>query len=188
MDNTPLSICTEITVPKRIKKQGVAHKYEQNSDGKYICSYCSFTTAKKPTMSEHVSRLHAKEAGRQINPFICNYCQKPFQSKSAELHHIKTHHEIQLTRCLHDNCNYDAKTDAALYAHYTRKHLSESFSRPISNPVDNLGKVECTICKKKMQDTSIYYHFAKCYHLSPFFTGSDMHDDGGELILFKPVF
>lgn len=160
------------------------HKFLQDSVGKYMCSYCDFTSSKQTTVSEHVSRLHAKEAGRQINPFVCKYCEEMFQSRSAELHHIKTHHEIHLNYCPHKFCSYGAKHNAALNTHYARKHIPQTFSIP----TPSAGIVECTICKKTMKQASIHYHIAKCYALSPFFTESIMHDDGGETILFKPAF
>jgi hypothetical protein len=182
-----MSVCIQIfpqTFPiVRAKKQGTLHTFVQDVEGTYTCHYCDFKSLKKSTVSEHISRIHPKEAGRQINPFECKHCGAKFQNKSAELHHVKTHHEITMVRCPYDGCVYEAKNNTTLCTHYSRKHMPELTISTVSADV-----VECTICKKSMKKTTAPYHVAKCYSLSPFFTGSVMQDGTDEIFLFKPVF
>ena len=190
-----MSLCVQITsVPlvqgkkeekeKRVKMQGIKHKLVQDAEGKYQCNYCEFKSAKKSTVSEHISRLHPKEAGRQVDPFECSHCGAKFQNKSAELHHVKTHHEITMMKCPYVNCSYEAKIETTVCVHYTRKHLPE-LTVPLKEESD---MVKCTICQKEMKKASAHYHVAKCSPASPFFTGSIMHDGTEEIVLFKPVF
>ena len=185
---TKMSLCVQITsVPlvqgKRVKMQGIKHKFVQDTEGKYQCNYCEFKSAKKSTVSEHISRLHPKEAGRQVDPFECKHCGEKFQNKSAELHHVKTHHEITMVKCPYNDCSYEAKIETTVCVHYTRKHLPE-----LTMPLENPDMVKCTICQKEMKKASAHYHVAKCSPVSPFFTGSVMQDGTDEIVLFKPVF
>jgi len=183
-----MNACVQIlpqSIPSvvRIKKQGTLHILTQNIEGNFTCHYCDFNSLKKTTVSEHISRIHPKEAGRQINPFECKYCDKKFQNKSAELHHVKTHHEITMTKCPFESCSYEAKNTTSLSTHYSRKHMPE-----LTIPSDSLDMVECSICKKTMKKATAHYHVAKCSPLSPFFTGSVMCDGTEEVVLFKPFF
>lgn len=182
-----MSICIQIhpqpVSENRVKKQGVSHTLVQDNEGKYTCYYCEFTSLKKSTVSEHITRLHPKAAGRQINPFSCSYCGVRFQNKSAELHHVKTHHEIKMTTCPYDGCSYESKITTTLCVHYVRKHMSEQ-----TIPTETSDVVECIVCKKHMKKGASYYHVAKCSPQSPFFIGSEMCDGTEEIVLFKPVF
>ena len=172
---------TNITI--RVKKQGVSHTFIQDVEGKYICSYCDFKSLKKTTVSEHVSRIHPKEAGRQITPFQCKYCGEKFQNKSAQLHHVKNHHEITMVQCPFDGCEYESKNNTTLCAHYSRKHMPS-----LTTDTTIADVIECSICKKTMKKATGHYHSAKCWPLSPFFAGSVMFDGTDEVVLFKPIF
>jgi transposase-like protein len=84
-----MNACVQIlpqSIPSvvRVKKQGTVHILTQNIKGNYTCHYCDFNSLKKTTVSEHISRIHPKEAGRQINPFKCKYCDKKFQNELNE--------------------------------------------------------------------------------------------------------
>ena len=183
-----MDVCIQIlpqtsATTQRIKKQGISHTFIQDVEGKYKCSYCDFKSLKKSTVSEHISRLHPKEAGRQITPFECGHCGEKFQNKSAELHHVKNHHEITMTKCPFDGCEYESKTNTTLCTHYSRKHM------PVLTVATTIpDTVECSICKKAMKKATAHYHVSKCWPSSPFFTGSVMCDGIDELILFKPIF
>ena len=178
--------CIQVTpnnLTLRIKKQGKVHKLFQDSEGNNMCPYCDFTSLKKSTVSEHITRIHPKEAGRQINPFQCKHCGEKFQNKSAELQHVKNHHEITMFNCPFQSCPFQAKNTTTLCTHYSRKHLPNLTASTSDNDT-----VICTICKKNMKKSTSYYHIAKCCPTSHFFTGSVMHDDSDEIILFKPPF
>jgi Fe-S-cluster-containing dehydrogenase component len=163
--------------------QGIKHKFIQDVEGKYECNYCEFKSTKKSTVSEHVSRIHPKDAGRQVNAFSCKHCGETFQNKSAVLHHVKTHHEITMVKCPFNACNYEAKNNTTLCTHYSRKHMPR-----LTISTEEVDMVKCTICQKTMKKTTAPYHVSKCYPASPFFTGSVMQDGSDEIILFKPAF
>jgi hypothetical protein len=64
---------------ERKKLQGTHHKYIVNNvcnSGNFTCNYCEKTSKNQSTISEHISRLHASEAGRMVMPFECAICKK----------------------------------------------------------------------------------------------------------------
>lgn len=149
----------------RKKQQGVKHKHVKNSDGDYMCQYCDYTTANQSTVSEHITRKHAVEAGRILNPFECIHCLERFVSKTSMLHHISNHHIIVLQTCPKVGCGYSGKSQAAVYTHYVRRHMDLSAnSRAVS-----LTETMCLCCNKVMKPATMVYHLAKCSIVSPFY-------------------
>jgi uncharacterized C2H2 Zn-finger protein len=84
-------------IKQRKRVQGTLHKLTPNHMDKFECPYCDKLFDKQPTASEHITRIHSKEAGRPINPFACTYCTKVFKSSTQRNHHISNHHEIKYT-------------------------------------------------------------------------------------------
>ena len=156
------------TIIIRKKKQGVCHSWVPDEDGVYKCPYlyCSHSSRKRTTMSEHVSRKHAEEAGRQLLPFHCSYsgCDKKYQAKTDLNNHVRDFHEIVRVKC--PECDYFAKNKYALYPHYSAKHM------PISTQTTPSGEEQCIYCCKIMTKMAAKSHVAKCYEESPFYNGS----------------
>ena len=142
-------------VPRK-KKQGVTHSWVPNEDGLFECKYCSYTTAKRPTMSEHVSRKHAEEAGRQLLPFHCAYsgCDKKYQAKTDLNNHIRDFHEIVRVPC--PDCTYSAKNKYAVLTHYSAKHM------PLCTETTPNGEEQCMFCSSIMSKNASKYHVAIC--------------------------
>lgn len=161
----PQPIVPPVKIGERKKLQGIVHKYTPNENGDYVCMYCPKTSRKQSTISEHISRVHPTEAGRQKDPFECPTCLMRFNSASIRDQHIQTHHAIDAkTRCQYPNCTYEGKHEAALQTHYVRKHMP--FETLISRP----SKTEaiCNTCNACMNAPSIVYHVGRCNPLSPF--------------------
>jgi hypothetical protein len=147
-----------------VKKQGIKHKWVENEDGLFECPYgCDYKTKNRSTISEHVSRLHAKNAGRQVLPFQCKYCDQPHQAKTDLNNHIARFHEIVRVHC--PDCNYSAKDKYALYTHYGAKHM------PLCTETTPSGQEQCMVCSKTMSKQASKYHVATCFVESPFYNG-----------------
>ena len=157
-----------ICVPRRqrVRRGGPTHIYERTETGEYKCPYnCTETKRLRSTLREHIVQHHAEEAGLPVVSFECEYCHLGFLSSSARLHHIKNHHEITLTACPHEGCNYPAKNQAALQTHYARKHLD--ISRCIMQLRDD--KYACFKCETRdMKEPATWYHASGCHPESPF--------------------
>jgi len=165
MISTPNTNSSPVKIGQRKKLQGIVHKYTPNENGEFGCMYCSKTSRKQSTISEHISRVHPTEAGRQKDPFECPTCLMRFNSASIRDQHIQTHHAIDAkTRCQYPNCPYEWKHEAALQTHYVRKHMP--FETLISRP----SKTEaiCNSCNTCMNAPSIVYHVSRCNPMSPF--------------------
>jgi len=174
---------TPVKNGERKRFQGKMHSLKKNEDDEYECNYCDYVSKKSTTMSEHITRKHAAEAGRQVNPFACSYCETRFVSKTALSHHVKNHHEISYTKCPIDGCRHMSKTKQSLCAHVVSKHLLVvTVMREIGDDM-----CECMSCFKKMKKHGIAYHASKCNPRSPFFEGSRMCDDAAdnELIVYR---
>ena len=182
MTGTIVVECVPCTVQMgdRRKIAGKKHKLVANSDGLYECEYCDHTSKNKSTISEHITRLHAEEAGRLVMPFDCHNCDKRFASRTSQSHHVKTFHEIEYTACPHSSCTYRAKNSAAMCTHFVNKHMN--LGQLISVCDDDRNVVVCNGCNKKMKPTSGPYHVAKCSTMSPFFDENNV----GDTIVFKP--
>jgi len=149
----------------RKKRQGVKHRHTKNEEGDYMCKYCDFTTANASTVSEHITRKHAVEAGRQVNPFECVHCLDRFSSKTAMLHHISNHHVIVMQSCPKDGCTYQGKSQAAICTHYVRKHMDLAANSRVISSTETM----CGCCDKVMKPATMVYHLARCSSESPFY-------------------
>lgn len=149
---------------QRIRPRGRVHRYEETETGEYQCPYCPETRVHKNTLSEHVREYHPVAAGRAVMPFNCEYCARRFSTSTKRQHHIKNHHEITMHSCPHEGCNYEAKNQAALGAHYAGKHMD--MSRIIL--AIRGGKCGCLNCGHIMNPPSAKYHVSTCHPTSPF--------------------
>jgi hypothetical protein len=153
-----------VKIGDRKKLQGTYHKYIVNEIGEYTCNYCEKTSKNQSTISEHISRLHASEAGRIVKPFDCPTCEKRFNSASIRDQHIQNNHFNVRDSCVMPGCNYKGKSGSALCAHYARKHMD----------IDELiTTVDCEIsacnnCHKHLNKSAILYHLARCSPTSPY--------------------
>ena len=167
---------------QRVKKQGIIHKYPKNERGNYTCHYCEYETKNMSTISEHVSRLHPEEAGRQLNAFECEHCYKRFQTSTQKNHHITNYHTEASLCCPFEGCVQVAKNQQSLQSHYSNKHLNKE----ICIVIETFDSAQCNSCKKRMKIASVPYHIARCNSMSPFFKGSVMCDGGDDIVLFVP--
>ena len=159
---------TVYKIGERKQLQGTHHKYIPNEQGEYVCDYCEKTSKNQSTISEHISRLHSKEAGRIENPFECPTCQKRFNSASIRDQHIQNNHSNIRDDCVSPGCSYKGKSDAALCTHYVRKHMNaSSLCRVIDSEIS-----ACNHCEKSMNKSAMTYHLAKCSPLSPYCKGA----------------
>ena len=142
------------------RKKSPSQKYERDDDNNIKCPFCEYKTQKMNTVSMHVAKSHAVEAGREVNPHICAYpdCGKSFPIKTNLQHHIKYHHEPEYLACPFPKCKHSGKGEPALYAHYGRKHMNYSSMCKNGN--------ECNKCGVKT--SGIFYHVATCHESSPF--------------------
>lgn len=150
-----------IEVKKVIKrKKSPSQKYERDDENNIKCPFCEYKTKKMNTVSMHVAKSHAVEAGREVNPHICEYpdCGKSFPIKTNLQHHIKYHHEPEYLACPFPKCKHSGKGEPALYAHYGRKHMNYNSMCKNGN--------ECNKCGVKT--SGIFYHVATCHESSPF--------------------
>jgi len=151
---------------ERKKLQGTHHKYIVNlcNSGKYVCNYCEKTSKNQSTISEHISRLHATEAGRMAMPFECAICEKRFNSASIRDQHIQNNHFNIRDSCVSPGCKYTGKSASALCSHYARKHMdTDSLITMIDGNI-----AECNHCNKQLNKSSIIYHLARCHPASPY--------------------
>lgn len=155
---------TIVKIGERKQIQGTHHKYIPNEQGEYVCDYCEKTSKNQSTISEHISRLHSKEAGRIEKPFECPTCLKRFNSASIRDQHIQNNHFNIRDDCISPGCSYKGKSDAALCSHYVRKHMDVS---SLCRVIDS-EKLLCNHCEKTMIKSSMIYHLAKCSPLSPY--------------------
>lgn len=166
---------------ERVKGQGVRHTHLKNSNGNYACKYCDFETKKRSTLSEHIARKHAVEAGRQLNAFECDQCDKTFQASTQLQHHVINHHTDATMMCSFEGCCKKSKNLQTMMSHYTNKHMDKT----LCIVIEPNNVVQCKECKKRMKMSNVTYHLAKCSSLSPFFAGSVMCDGGNDHIVFK---
>jgi len=166
---------------KRIKGQGTRHVHLKNTNGNYGCDYCDFETKKQSTLSEHIARKHAEEAGRQVKAFACSHCDATFQASTQLQHHVTNHHKEASIVCPIDGCGKMTKSLQTMLSHYTNKHMDKTLCIVIE-PND---VVQCKECKKRMKMSNVPYHLAKCNLASPFSTGAVMCDGGDDHIVFK---
>ena len=162
---TATVVSSVVKIGDRKKMQGKYHKYILNELGDYVCNYCEKTSKNQSTISEHISRLHSKEAGRIVKPFQCETCEKRFNSASIRDQHIQNNHRnVRDTLCVAPGCSYEGKADAARCSHYVRKHMNMSL---LCREVDGKNSM-CNNCGKNMINSSMIYHLAKCSPLSPY--------------------
>lgn len=136
-----------------------------NDDGRKCCNYCPKSFKASSSLSMHISRIHAAEAGRQVDPYVCTHCKDRFTSSSALRHHIANHHEVSHTKCPHPSCEYQGKNKAAVCSHYVKKHMDRNSMRTLIGD-GTLSK--CMSCSKVMKETAMSYHLAVCDLDSPF--------------------
>lgn len=153
-----------VKIGDRKKLQGTHHKYIVNELGEYTCNYCEKTSKNQSTISEHISRLHASEAGRIVKPFQCPTCEKRFNSVSIRDQHIQNNHFNIRDSCVAPGCKYKGKSGSALCSHYARKHMDiDSMITMIDGEI-----AECNHCNKQLNKSSIIYHLARCNPVSPY--------------------
>ena len=153
-----------VKIGDRKKLQGTHHKYIVNELGEYTCNYCEKTSKNHSTISEHISRLHASEAGRIVKPFQCPTCEKRFNSASIRDQHIQNNHFNVRDSCVMPGCTYKGKSGSALCAHYARKHMDiGSLITEIDCEIS-----ACNRCNKRLNKSSILYHLARCSPMSPY--------------------
>ena len=148
---------------ERRKKQGTTHSWQLNADGVYECPYCEYSSKKRPTISEHVSRIHPEEAGRQVLPFQCKQCDKKYQAKTLLNNHVRDFHENVRVQC--PDCDYSAKNKYAVYPHYSAKHM------PMCTETTPSGEEQCLCCSNIMTKMAAKSHVATCFPTSPFYRG-----------------
>ena len=165
----------------RMKKLGKLHKYVVNDQGKYNCEYCDYTTAKQSTMSEHITRIHPVEAGRQLLAFHCEICDVRFQTSTQKQHHFISVHTAPTLCCPYQGCRQMTKNQTTMFAHYVNKHMNKN----VCIVIDVAKNAKCKYCQKNMKTGAVPYHLAKCNPNSPFFQGSVMCDGGDDTIVFK---
>lgn len=170
-----------VAIGLRKRILGKYHKYKMNESGEYDCEYCDYTSKKKTTLSEHITRKHAEEAGRKVNPCSCDYCGEKFVAKTHLTHHIKNHHEIVYVACPHPDCGYKSKQKQTVCSHYAKHHMN--WKKMYS--VCDKNTVKCLTCSKEMKGNGIAYHLSKCSPMSPFFDGSKMCDGGDDVIVYR---
>jgi hypothetical protein len=134
-------------------------------------------------LSEHITRKHAEEAGRKVNPCSCDYCGEKFVAKTHLTHHIKNHHEIVYMRCPHPDCGYKSKQKQSVCSHYAKHHMN--WKKMYSVCDGDGGMVKCLTCSKEMKENVVAYHLSKCSPTSPFFNGSKMCDGGDDVIVYR---
>jgi hypothetical protein len=170
-----------VAIGLRKRIQGKFHNYKMNESCEYLCEYCDYTSKKKSTLSEHITRKHAEEAGRKVNPCSCDYCGEKFVAKTHLTHHIKNHHEIVYVACPHPDCGYKSNQTQSLCSHYAKHHMNWK-----KMYVELEGKmVRCLTCFKEMKQNGVAYHLSKCNPRSPFFNGSKMCDGGDDVIVYR---
>jgi uncharacterized Zn-finger protein len=154
-----------VKIGERKPHQGKIHFVVEDECGDKKCEYCPKTFKNTSTLSMHISRKHAAEAGRQIEPYACGQCEERFTSSSARLHHIANHHEISYTKCPHPTCKYEGKNKQSIFTHFVKKHMDRNSMR-----VEIVVGVEskCLTCEKVMKESAIAYHLATCNRESPF--------------------
>lgn len=147
--------------------QGKYHKGLKDVEtGMYSCPYCDFKRDKQSTVSEHITRIHPAEAGREIEPFKCSYCGDGFQAKTQLNVHISNHHEINYIECPHPDCNYKGKQKTTVYNHYARLHMEQT---EIIEENKLTGLWMCKCCNKEFKYVSAFYHVANCNPKSAFY-------------------
>ena len=144
--------------------QGKIHRYTKNESGEFVCEYCDKTSPNQSTISEHISRTHPKESGRQETPFECPLCLKLFNSSSIREQHIQNKHENQRKLCVASGCSYEGKCNASLRTHYVRKHMN--YTSLITYRAEDIAM--CNNCGTCMKPTTAIYHISTCSPLSPF--------------------
>jgi len=155
---------TVVKIGGKKQFQGKTHRYTKNESGEFVCEYCDKTSPNQSTISEHISRIHPTESGRQENPFECPLCLKLFNSSSIREQHIQNKHENQRKICVASGCDYHGKCDAALRTHYVRKHMK--YSSLITYRTEDTAM--CNHCGTCMKATTAIYHISSCNPLSPF--------------------
>lgn len=125
------------------------------------CPFCDWKchSGKSSTFAMHMSRKHAPQLGRAIDPYKCSQCDKRFCSRSNMNHHIFNHHEIILHNCPHNECTYQGKNKASVISHYMRRHMKHIVQRC----EDNGGCVSCD-----RRGNINVYHMGVCHPSSPF--------------------
>jgi hypothetical protein len=109
-----------------MKKLGKLHKYVVNDEGKYNCEYCDYSSAKQTTMSEHITRIHPVEAGRQLLAFKCEICDTRFQTSTQKQHHFISAHTAPTICCPSQGCRQMTKNQTTMFAHYVNKHMNKN--------------------------------------------------------------
>jgi hypothetical protein len=155
---------TVVKIGGKKQFQGKTHRYIKNESDEFVCEYCDKTSPNQSTISEHISRKHPKESGRQENPFECPLCLKLFNSSSIREQHIQNKHENQRKLCVASGCSYEGKCNASLRTHYVRKHMD--YTSLITYRTEDIAM--CNNCSTCMKPTTAIYHISTCSPLSPF--------------------
>ena len=155
---------TVVKIGGKKQFQGKTHRYTKNESGEFVCEYCEKTSPNQSTISEHISRIHPKESGRQQDPFECPLCLKLFNSSSIREQHIQNKHENQRKLCVASGCSYEGKCNASLRTHYVRKHMN--YNSLITYRSDDIAM--CNNCSTCMKPSTAIYHISTCSPLSPF--------------------
>jgi len=147
--------------------QGKYHKgLKDTESGLFRCPYCDYKRDKQSTVSEHITRIHPIEAGRELEPHKCSYCGDTFQAKTQLNVHISNHHEINYIGCPHPNCDYKGKQKTTVYNHFGRLHMNQ---HEIIEENKETGLWKCKCCNKEYKFVSVFYHVATCNTQSPFY-------------------
>ncbi len=94
-------------------------------DGKpcpYVCK-----SLHPPTFSSHITKYHAKETGRPVDPFMCSKCNKKFGLRTDLNQHVcrkSTEPKIKID-CPYPECRHQGTTKGGLIAHYVVNHMKK---------------------------------------------------------------
>lgn len=125
------------------------------------CPFCDWKckSGKSSTYAMHMSRKHAVELGRAVDPYKCSQCDKRFCARSHLNHHVFNHHEVILHSCPDIECDYQGKNKASVVTHYMRRHMKDIVQRC----EDMNGCVSCD----RRSEVSVY-HMGICHPSTPF--------------------
>ncbi|XP_069470480.1 histone H4 transcription factor [Ambystoma mexicanum] len=122
------SHCSKLFATERLLRD-----HMRNHVNYYKCPMCDMTCPLPSALNNHIRFRHSDE-----RPFKCQYCEYSCKSLMDLRRHLDTHSKGPAYCCESENCDFSARSQASIKAHFRKVHEG-----------DEEPRYKCHICEKR---------------------------------------